>query len=280
MTTITVSSPEQQKGGISLGRQGEYGVREVVFSLSDYISEYGEGTAVLVHKLCDCADPYLVPVEDQGTFDYVERVDDTLIWHIGQMATYKKGYGQIELFWYVDGALKKSVIFGTSVAKSLEYDETRSLNIQKTYLDSISEVLAKSIENATDILRELDEADRLYNSAIDAAESIATLTVSSETVAPDVPANVERQVGPENQVNLHFSIPRGEKGETGSSAPFVLKFIPPHYTTVRDPDDPWDPGTLVEVPMHADKTFAEFEEAYQAGAPIYAYREGPLTLAS
>ena len=279
MTTITVSSPEQQKGGISLGRQGEYGVREVIFSLSDYISEYGEGTAVLVHKLCDCADPYLVPVEDQGTFDYVERVDDTLIWHIGQMATYKKGYGQIELFWYVDGALKKSVIFGTSVAKSLEYDETRSLNIQKTYLDSISEVLAKSIENAADILRELDEADRLYNSAIDAAESIATLTVSSETVAPDVPANVERQVGPENQVNLHFSIPQGEKGETGSSAPFVLKFIPPHFTFVHDSNDPWNPGTLVEVPISVDKTFAEFEEAYQAGAPIYAYYYGPLTLA-
>lgn len=279
MTTITVSSPEQQKGGISLGRQGEYGVREVVFSLSDYISEYGEGTAVLVHKLCDCADPYLVPVEDQGTFDYVERVDDTLIWHIGQMATYKKGYGQIELFWYVDGALKKSVIFGTSVAKSLEYDETRSLNIQKTYLDSISKVLAKSIENAADILRELDEADRLYNLAIDAAESIATLTVSSETVAPDVPANVERQVGPENQVNLHFLIPRGEKGETGSSAPFVIKFIPPHSAIVRDPDDIWSPGTMVEVPISVDKTFAEFEEAYQAGAPIYAYCEGPLTLA-
>lgn len=280
MTTITVSSPEQQKGGISLGRQGEYGVREVVFSLSDYISEYGEGTAVLVHKLCDCADPYLVPVEDQGTFDYVERVDDTLIWHIGQMATYKKGYGQIELFWYVDGALKKSVIFGTSVAKSLEYDETRSLNVQKTYLDSISKVLAKSIENAADILRELDEADRLYNLAIGAAESIATLTVSSETVAPDVPANVERQVGPENQVNLHFSIPRGEKGETGSSAPFVIKFIPPHYNIVRDPNDPWDPGTLVEVSISVDKTFAEFEEAYQAGAPIYAYYdETPLALA-
>lgn len=283
MTTITVSSPEQQKGGISLGRQGEYGVREVVFSLSDYISEYGEGTAVLVHKLCDCADPYLVPVEDQGTFDYVERVDDTLIWHIGQMATYKKGYGQIELFWYVDDALKKSVIFGTSVSNALQNKLARPLDIQKMYLDSISKALAKSIENADVILRELDAADVLLNQALDAAENAVNLTASAETVSPNEEASVSKQVDEQNRINLHFLIPQGEKGEAGSPEPFFITFsgggrAPAISPYNPGPSSPMSGGgfdippdiVLDDVPYSVDKTFAELEAAIASGATIYA----------
>lgn len=109
ITTVTTD------GGaiLPLGRQGEKGVRQVWFDLGYLIENFGEGTAVLVHQRNQDLAPYIVNAEQSG---------NNLMWTLDELDTAYEGFGKAEIRWTVDGTLAKTVIYKTSVLKSLTGD--------------------------------------------------------------------------------------------------------------------------------------------------------------
>lgn len=103
MVTIQV---QNNTTSIPLGKRLENGARVVEFDLSDFISEYGEGTAVLLAKRSQDSTAYPVSAVREG---------DKLLWTVLNSDTEYKGQGKCELFWYVGEALAKSVVYSTYV---------------------------------------------------------------------------------------------------------------------------------------------------------------------
>lgn len=109
ITTVTTDS-----GAIlPLGRQGEHGVRQVWFDLAYLIENFGEGTAMLVYQRNKDLAPYIVSATQTG---------NRFEWTIDETDTAYEGFGKAEIRWTVDGALAKTVIYKTSVLKSLTGD--------------------------------------------------------------------------------------------------------------------------------------------------------------
>jgi len=123
---------------LKIGRQGEYGVSQVIFDLNKLIEEFGDGTAVLVHQPYSSS-AYIVPPALGETYDGAVQDGDVLIWHIGQLATSYVGNGGAELRWYVEGKLKKSKIYDTQCIKALG-ETTVITDLQQSYIDQMAEI--------------------------------------------------------------------------------------------------------------------------------------------
>ena len=106
ITTVTTD------GGaiLPLGRQGEKGVRQVWFDLNYLIENFGEDTAVLIHQRAKDVAPYIVTATQEG---------NRLEWTMDDIDTAYEGFGKAEIRWTVDGNLAKTVIYKTSVQRSL-----------------------------------------------------------------------------------------------------------------------------------------------------------------
>lgn len=85
---------------LSLGRQGENLVRQVVFNISDWESEYGNGTAELIYRRPKDQQPYPI---------VTVRNNNSLLWTVTSTDTYMASdYGECELRYYVGDTLVKS----------------------------------------------------------------------------------------------------------------------------------------------------------------------------
>lgn len=103
MVTIQV---KENTTSIPLGKRLENKARIIEFDLSDFISQYGEGTAVLLAKRSQDSTAYPVSIVQDG---------DTATWEVINSDTEYKGQGRCELFWYVGEVLAKSVVYSTYV---------------------------------------------------------------------------------------------------------------------------------------------------------------------
>lgn len=103
MVTIQV---QNNTTSIPLGKRLENEARVIEFDLSEFIAEYGEGTAVLMAKRSQDSTAYPVGAEREG---------DKLLWTVLNSDTEYKGQGKCELFWYVGETLAKSVVYSTYV---------------------------------------------------------------------------------------------------------------------------------------------------------------------
>lgn len=111
---MIITTVETDSGALlQIGRQGEHDARKVWFDLTWLIENFGDGEAVLVHQRVNDGAPYIC----QTT-----REDNRLIWVIDEIDTAYEGFGKAEIRWTVDGALAKTVIYKTSVLKSLTGD--------------------------------------------------------------------------------------------------------------------------------------------------------------
>lgn len=96
---------------LPLGRQGENLARKVAFDLSDWVSEYGDGTAELIYQRPDDSAPYPVAAVRDG---------DTLVWTLTATDTdCQTNYGRCELRYYVGETLAKSKTWRTWVEPAL-----------------------------------------------------------------------------------------------------------------------------------------------------------------
>ena len=98
---------------INIGRQLENLATEVVFDLSNWIAEFGDGEAALIVRRV--GDSNIYPVS-------LERQDSEAIWKVTNADTelaQKGRYGRCELRWYVGDVLAKSNIWKLYVEPSM-----------------------------------------------------------------------------------------------------------------------------------------------------------------
>lgn len=158
ITTVTTD------GGaiLPLGRQMEHGVRQVWFDLSYLIENFGEGTATLVHQRNQDLAPYIVSAEQTST---------NLMWTIDETDTAYEGFGKAEIRWVVDGDLAKTVIYKTSVQRSL----TAQTEVPEP-LESWYEQMLEQIGNSQEYA---EQAAQSAETAQQAAQTAAEDTVSA-----------------------------------------------------------------------------------------------------
>ena len=158
ITTVTTDN-----GAIlPIGRQGEKGVRQVWFDLAYLITNFGEGTAVLVHQRSKDAAPYIISTQQTG---------NRLEWTIDETDTAFEGIGKAEIRWTVDDTLAKTVIYKTNVQKSLA-SETEVPDPYESWYDALLAKIGDSQEYA-------EQAAESAETAQQAAQTAAEDTVSA-----------------------------------------------------------------------------------------------------
>lgn len=145
-------APRRQMPPIVIGRAGEYGATTVTFDLRGFIDRYGAGVPTLLHKRPPDDEAYIVPLSaaDTETHDRTEMPDsETLVWHVGQVATSYVGNGKIELQWHPEGAAKKSAQFDVVVLGTIGNPVSEIPDAQQIYLD-VMQGIADDAEDAAD----------------------------------------------------------------------------------------------------------------------------------
>ncbi len=95
---------------LDLGRQGENLARALVFDVSEWRAEYGEGTVQLLNQRSRDTAPYPAAIEQEG---------DQVIWPLTSADTACAGGGKMQLLYFVGDVLAKQAIYMTHVVKSL-----------------------------------------------------------------------------------------------------------------------------------------------------------------
>lgn len=157
---------------INGGRQGENLATAVYFDLSEMISEFGEGTFAIVHRRANDATPYPVT--------HTERIEDSAVWTLDATDTASAGIGRVELRWYVDEVLAKTVVYAIAIQTSLGVTG----DVPDPYEDIIDTIAgyAQDAEDARDAAQ--GYAGTASQSAIDAAAS-ERAAGASETAAAE-----------------------------------------------------------------------------------------------
>ena len=96
---------------MEIGYQGENGTRCVVFDLSPFISEIGEGTASVIVQRHGETIPYVAT--------NTETVNQTLIWTLTDVDTSIAGYGYAQLRYTVTDGNVRTAVYKTVVYESL-----------------------------------------------------------------------------------------------------------------------------------------------------------------
>lgn len=136
MVTIQV---QNNTTSIPLGKRLENGARVVEFDLSDFISEYGEGTAVLLAKRSQDSTAYPVNAVREG---------DKLLWTVLNSDTEYKGQGKCELFWYVGETLAKSVVYGTYVEPDIGENSETPPEPYESWIENLIETVDEKLDTA------------------------------------------------------------------------------------------------------------------------------------
>ena len=96
---------------IPLGRQGEKDVTTIQFPVSGWEELYGQGSFELLQQRRKDTTPYPCVITVQ---------DETVSWVINNADTQFAGRGSAQLVYVVNNAIAKSIIYSTSVLKSID----------------------------------------------------------------------------------------------------------------------------------------------------------------
>ena len=166
MITQTVTVTERNTQNIIIGRRGTYNTEEIVFDLAPLISQFGDGTAMLLVKRSADASAYPAVTERNGS---------NLVWTISDTDTYYKGHGKCELYWYVDGGLAKTAIWSLTVLRDLGETTEAPPDPYETWVDTLVDLGAETLENAQAAAQSASDANgykyEAYGYARGAAES-------------------------------------------------------------------------------------------------------------
>ena len=165
---MIITTVETDSGALlQIGRQGEHDARKVWFDLTWLIENFGDGEAVLVHQRVNDGAPYICQTTQE---------DNRLIWVIDEIDTAYEGFGKAEIRWTVDGALAKTVIYKTSVLKSLTGD-TVIPDPYESWYDRMIEQIGDNQEYAQQAAASATAAGASADRAETAAESIESAAV-------------------------------------------------------------------------------------------------------
>ena len=193
ITTLNIGSLPASYG-IVLGRRGENEATQIVFDVASLVSTYGDGSAVLMVKRPTDTDAYPA---------VIERVDDTVVWTITTTETENKGDGKVELFWYVNETLAKSIVYRTIVLEDIGAVVSDPPDPYESWVDSLTALGAEAQEYARQAASSADDAEA-------AAAQITGMTAEAETL----PVGSEATASYSDGV-LYFGIPTGPAGPQG-----------------------------------------------------------------
>ena len=154
---------------LHIGRVGENNATKVVFDISKWIEEYGNGEVTLV-------------IEQNGVISLIGTSDPALqfegnkvTWLVSDAFTKMEDRGQCELYYSIDNVKVRSVLFDILVTKSLDgYEE-----VPPTPYDGwVSQILEASAK----VIAVEGQADRAANAATQAGEAITTIQKLQETI--------------------------------------------------------------------------------------------------
>lgn len=233
MKTVNVQVGESYRNRIAIGRRGETEVTEIVFDVSQLISTYGNGTAVLMAKRPIDTTAYPVAVVQDG---------NTVTWTVTDTDTSYKGQGECELFWYVGDALAKSVVFSTVILRDIGDTTGEAPDPYETWLDTLVSAGAEVSEAINTFTGLRAEATTLAaGSAATASYEDGVLTLGiprGDTGATGAAGNViwytnDEITGDAEECGIGRSSIKGPSGKTMKPGDFVLG---PEIGTSGDPN--------------------------------------------
>lgn len=207
---------------ITIGRSGEYGVREIRIDISDWVATYGAGTAQLLYRRPEERTPYPVPIEQVG---------GEVVWEVSSTDTAISGRtGRAELNYFVEGGLVKSDISPVIVEGSLGASGSIPDPPGQDWLEQALQAGAdaRSAANAAQAAIEkapyIDEGTgnwMVYNAAAGAYEDTGRYSGGN---APYIGANGNWWIGSDDS-GVRATGPKGDKGDTGPQGPQGIQGI-------------------------------------------------------
>ena len=184
----------QQNKTTKIGRVGENRRTRVAFPIREWLDEYPGASCNLVNRTPGEYESYPVAT--------TETDGDYLYWTVLNSDLTKAGLGECELIIMHGSDIAKSIIYKTSVSESL---------------DGAGDAPAPWESYHTEFLRIKDET-------VAASEAVQNMGVDSQTLEPSSQATVTKSVDPETgAVTLTFGVPKGDKGNPGTSIVSVVK---------------------------------------------------------
>ena len=154
---------------ILIGRQAENNAVNVIFDLSFLISNFGNGTATLVHQRTKDDAPYIITTTQNGSY---------LSWHVSNLDTAYVGVGQAELRWTVGETLAKTIIYKTWTVKSITAGEVIPAPYRSWYDAMIEYIDQLKVDSDARLAAAVESAT---NSATSAAANAAIAVESAQT---------------------------------------------------------------------------------------------------
>lgn len=156
------------KNTLVLGRQGENLARQVVFDLSDWMSEYGQGLAELIAQRPGDTAPYPAAAVQEGR---------TLVWTLTAADVERPRGGCCELRYYVGEALVKSRIWQTYVEPAMDTPAGEAPPVpEQAWFEQVltaGDGAKASAEAAADAQAKAENARQSAENARDRAETAA-----------------------------------------------------------------------------------------------------------
>lgn len=165
MATINVNVNRPDVQVLDLGVQKENIVEAVVFDISSWVEEYGDGVAYIYAQRKGDAEPYPVTLT---------MGDGTATWTLSSTDTYVKGKGKAQLVYTVDSAIKKSRVYPTFVHNSLGAASLTPPDPYDDWLDTLGDYTA-SIEAA------VEDVEDYVDDAKDARDDAQAAATAAET---------------------------------------------------------------------------------------------------
>lgn len=237
---------------LHIGRVGENNATKVVFDISKWIEEYGNGEVSLV-------------IEQNGVISLIGTTDPALqfegnkvTWLVSDAFTKMENRGRCELYYSIDNVKVKSVLFDIVVTKSLDgYEEVAPTPYDgwiNQLLDASGKVsgaveAAKRAEDAAKKAEEVsistpyigengnwfvfDNATKSYkNSGVDAS---ITVDIADVTMLPYGSTASITNTGTDTDPVFHLCIPNAKDGNDGYSPTInVSKISGGNKVTVTD----------------------------------------------
>ena len=112
MSRISVDVSSARIPVLEVGYQGENEVTDVLFDISSWIAEFGEGVAQLRVKRPGNS-------EEESYVLSLTITDGIALWTVSETDTFNKGNGKVQLSYLVGNIVKKAVIYPYKVGKSI-----------------------------------------------------------------------------------------------------------------------------------------------------------------
>lgn len=184
---------------IPLGRQGENEVTTVLFDVSGWADEYGDGEFTLLHERCMDTAPYECPITIE---------DDVISWVIRNVDTAYPYSGRAQLIYIVNDYVAKSVIYKTFTIKSIDgdpvfpdpYDDwLRQMHEDAEYVrENIEDALEAKQITVESAAAAAEDAEAAARSAVEAAAYVGSPLVATLQSAMTNTSKVYVYVGSES----------------------------------------------------------------------------------